>query len=182
MKEIRWHIWIYFSIFIYLLRSTKNSKIIANKKYIFFSSIFSNKRSGKECWKRKSNIIHSFSNATLITWCSVQPCWRLLMNDHFCTALTAASGDPVARIVFHKSNGKIWAFCKRNATSKNAIIHYKIILKTNWKSRWNNVATLTLKPNWMKIITNYTEASVWKKSYFKYFNTLKLIKSNDCIR
>ena len=47
------------------------------------------------------------------------------MNDHLCTALTAASGDPGAETVFHESSGRIWAFCKRNATSRNAIIHYR---------------------------------------------------------
>ena len=36
------------------------------------------------------------------------------MNDH-CTALVAVSGDPE----------RIWAFCKRDTTLRNAIIHYR---------------------------------------------------------
>ena len=40
------------------------------------------------------------------------------------TALVAASGDPGAERAFHESSGRIWAFCKRNATSRNATIHY----------------------------------------------------------
>ena len=44
------------------------------------------------------------------------------MNDHLCTALVAASNDPG---IFYESCGLIWAFRKRNATSKNAIIGYR---------------------------------------------------------
>ena len=61
-----------------------------------------------------------FRNTQLITTRPMQPCWRLLMNDHLCTVL----GDPGAGTAFHESSGKIWAFHKRNAISKNAIIHY----------------------------------------------------------
>ena len=46
------------------------------------------------------------------------------MNDH-CTALVAVSGDPGSGKVFHEFSGRIWAFCKRDATLKNAIIHYR---------------------------------------------------------
>ena len=46
------------------------------------------------------------------------------MNDNFCTTLVAASGDPGAETAIHEFSGKIWAFCKRNAISRNAIIHY----------------------------------------------------------
>ena len=38
------------------------------------------------------------------------------MNNHLRTALVAASGDPGTETDFHKSSGRIWAFCKRNAT------------------------------------------------------------------
>ena len=41
------------------------------------------------------------------------------------TALVAASGDPVAGTAFHEFSGRIWAFRKRNATLRNAIIHYR---------------------------------------------------------
>ena len=34
-----------------------------------------------------------------------------------CTAFIAASGDPGAGKGFHEFSGRIWAFCKRNATS-----------------------------------------------------------------
>ena len=44
------------------------------------------------------------------------------MNDHLCTALVAASGDSGAGTAFHESSGRVWAFCKLNATSRNAII------------------------------------------------------------
>ena len=37
----------------------------------------------------------------------------------------SASGDSRAGTAFHKSSGRIWAFCKRNATSGNATIHYR---------------------------------------------------------
>ena len=47
------------------------------------------------------------------------------MNDHVCTALVAISGDPGAGTAFHEFSGRIWAFCKRNTTSRNAIIHYR---------------------------------------------------------
>ena len=47
------------------------------------------------------------------------------MNDHLCAALVATSGDLGRGIVFHKSSGKIWAFCKRNAILRNAIAHYR---------------------------------------------------------
>ena len=36
--------------------------------------------------------------------------------------LVAASDDPGPGTDFHESSGRIWAFCKRNAISKNAII------------------------------------------------------------
>mgnify|MGYP004590376917 CR=1 FL=1 len=51
--------------------------------------------------------------------------------------------------------------------------------KCNWKSRWNNVATLTLK----QFNENYHERykTQQTKSYFKYSNILKLIKCNDFI-
>ena len=129
---------------------------------------------------------HLWKYATLIATRPVQPRWKLLMNDHFFTALIAASGDPEAGTTFHEASGRIWAFCKRNATLRNATIHYRNTnrRKSNWKSRWNNVATLTLKPNWVKIIisnNSYVNATVWTKSYFKCFNTLKLNKSNDSI-
>ena len=55
----------------------------------------------------------------------VQPCRRLLMNDYFCTTLVIAPGDPGAGTAFHEFSGRILAFCKRNATSRNAIIHYR---------------------------------------------------------
>ena len=54
------------------------------------------------------------------------------MNDHLCTALVAALGDPGTTKTFHKSSGRIWAFCKRNAISRNAIIHCR-----NTKSKSN---------------------------------------------
>ena len=41
------------------------------------------------------------------------------------TALVATSGDPGAGTAFHEFSGRVWAFCKRNARSKNAIIHYR---------------------------------------------------------
>ena len=69
------------------------------------------------------------------------------MNNHFCTALVAASGNPGADTTFHESSGRIWAFCKRNATLRNAIIHYatlrgKLIAmeqhrNTNSKTKFN---------------------------------------------
>ena len=70
------------------------------------------------------------------------------MNDHLCTALVAAIGDPRVRTTLHKYSGRSWAFYKRNATSRNAIIHYRNTnnyRKTNWKSRRNNIATLGIK-------------------------------------
>ena len=84
---------------------------------------------------------------------------------------------------------RIWAYCKRNATSRNAIIHYRTNRKSNWniailrvrvnnwKSRWNNIATLTLKLNSMKITMNNTKPA----ELVQYSNTLKLIKNNDFI-
>ena len=45
------------------------------------------------------------------------------MNDHFCTALIAASCDPGVETAFYESSERIWAFCKRNATSRNATDH-----------------------------------------------------------
>ena len=70
--------------------------------------------------------MHSYLKcATLIVTRSVQPCWRLLINDHLYTALVAASGDLGAGTAFHEFSGRIWAFYKRNATSRNAIIHYR---------------------------------------------------------
>ena len=42
------------------------------------------------------------------------------MNDHICAALVAASGDPGT--ASHEYSRRIWAFCKRNATLRNAII------------------------------------------------------------
>ena len=44
-------------------------------------------------------------------------------EDHFCTALVAASGNPGTGTAFHEFRKEFWAFCKRNATSRNAIIH-----------------------------------------------------------
>ena len=94
------------------------------------------------------------------------------MNDHLCTAFIAASGDPGAGTNFHEFSGRNWAFCKRNTRSRNAVIYYRntkkktnrdgTILqhyknKSNWKSRWNNIATLTLKLNSIKIIMNNTK-------------------------
>ena len=87
-----------------------------------------------------------FKNAfiTLITACLVQSCWRLLINDQLCTALVAASGDSGAEADFHESSGRIWVFCKRNATSRNAIIHYRNTKrKTNWNDYYHNT-----KSNW----------------------------------
>mgnify|MGYP004582202103 CR=1 FL=1 len=55
--------------------------------------------------------------------CPVQPYWRLLMNDHLCTALVVASGDPGTGTAFHEFNGRIWAFRKRNTTSENKCEH-----------------------------------------------------------
>ena len=54
------------------------------------------------------------------------------MNGHRCAALVAVPGDPGAGTAFHKSSGRMWAFCKRNAISRNAIIHYR-----NTKSKSN---------------------------------------------
>ena len=51
------------------------------------------------------------------------------MNNHLCTALIVASDDPEARTTFHEFSGRIWAFCKRNANSRNAIIHYRTTKK-----------------------------------------------------
>ena len=42
-----------------------------------------------------------------------------------CTALVAASGNPEAGTAFHEFSGKIWAFRKSKAISRNAIIHYR---------------------------------------------------------
>ena len=47
------------------------------------------------------------------------------MNDHLCAALVATSSDRGVGTAFHKSSGKIWAFCKRNATLKNPNIYYR---------------------------------------------------------
>ena len=47
------------------------------------------------------------------------------MNDHLCAALVATSGDGGAGTAFHKSSGRIWAFCKRNAISRNPNIYYR---------------------------------------------------------
>ena len=47
------------------------------------------------------------------------------MDDHLCTALVAASGDSAAGTSFHEFSGRMWAFYKRNATSRNAITHYR---------------------------------------------------------
>ena len=63
--------------------------------------------------------------ATLIATRPMQFCWRLLMSDHLCTALVAASSDPGAGKAFHEFSGRIWALCKRNATSRNAIVYYR---------------------------------------------------------
>ena len=65
-------------------------------------------------------------------------------------AFTTASGDPGAGTNFHEFSGRNWAFCKRNARSKNAIIHYrntrgKLIVMERYRN--NNIATLTLKFN-----------------------------------
>ena len=47
------------------------------------------------------------------------------MNDHLCAALVATSSDRGVGTAFHKSSGKIWAFCKRNATLKSPNIYYR---------------------------------------------------------
>ena len=52
-------------------------------------------------------------------------------DDHFSTALVAVSGDSGTGTAFHEFSGRIWAFCKRNATLRNAIIHYRNTKKTN---------------------------------------------------
>ena len=57
------------------------------------------------------------------------------MNGYFCTTLATASGDPGAGTAFHEFSGRIRAFCKRNATSRNAIIHYR---NTKSKSETGN--------------------------------------------
>ncbi|KAK1124995.1 hypothetical protein K0M31_006332 [Melipona bicolor] len=95
---------------------------------------------------RRPELVHSHSSSEIRD--ALSATMLEVMNDH-CTALVAASGDPGVRTVFHESSGGIWAFCKRNATSRNAIIHYRNInkRKNNWISRWNNVATLTLQLN-----------------------------------
>ena len=54
------------------------------------------------------------------------------------TALVAASGDPGAGTAFHESSGRIWAFCKRNAISRNATIHYR-----NTKRKTNRDETIS---------------------------------------
>ena len=67
------------------------------------------------------------------------------MDDHLCTALTAALSDQGAGASFHEFSGRIWAFCKRNAASRNPMIHYRNTKrKTNWNSLWNNIATLRI--------------------------------------
>ena len=60
------------------------------------------------------------------------------MNNHFYTALVTASGNPKAGTVFHEFSGRIWAFYKRNATSKTAIIHYR-----NTKKKTNRNETVS---------------------------------------
>ena len=55
--------------------------------------------------------------------------------------------------------------------------------KSDWKSRWNNVATLILKlyifnENYYQ---EYKSYYMNKKLIFKYSNILKLIKSNGSI-
>ena len=60
------------------------------------------------------------------------------MNYYLCTALVAASDDPKAGTVFHEFSGRIWAFCKRNANSRNAIIHYR-----NTKKKTNRDGTIS---------------------------------------
>ena len=40
------------------------------------------------------------------------------MNDHLCTTLVPGSRDTGAGTAFHEFSGRIWAFRKRNATSK----------------------------------------------------------------
>ena len=64
-----------------------------------------------------------------------------------CTALVAVSSDPGAGTAFHKFSGRIWAFRKRNATLRNANIHYHNTnkKKNNWNSQCNNIATLRVK-------------------------------------
>ena len=64
------------------------------------------------------------------------------MNDHLCTALVAASGDPGPGTDFHKSSGRIWAFYKRNAISRNALIHCR---NTKRKTNWSNTIILRVK-------------------------------------
>ena len=41
------------------------------------------------------------------------------MNDHLCTAFVAISDDPGTGTAFHESNGRIWAFYKRNTIKKH---------------------------------------------------------------
>ena len=53
------------------------------------------------------------------------------MNDHLCTAFVAALNDPGTETAFHESSGRIWAFCKRNTTSRNAITHYRNTKREN---------------------------------------------------
>ena len=56
--------------------------------------------------------------------------------------LVAASDDPGPGTDFHESSGRIWTFCKRNAISRNAIIHCR---NTKRKINWSNTATLRVK-------------------------------------
>ena len=45
------------------------------------------------------------------------------MNDHLCTALVIAPGDPGAGTAFHEFSRRLWALCKRNATSEKKRDH-----------------------------------------------------------
>ena len=47
------------------------------------------------------------------------------MNDHLCTVFVAVSDDPGAGTAFHEFSGRIWAFRKRNATSRKKRDHYR---------------------------------------------------------
>ena len=58
------------------------------------------------------------------------------MNYRICTALVAASGDPWSRYDLPQIQWKNLGICERNATSRNAIIHYR---NTKRKSKWNIV-------------------------------------------
>lgn len=56
------------------------------------------------------------------------------MHDHLCATVLAASGDPETGIGFHNSSGTYWAFYRRNATYKNAIIRQRNANRKNYES------------------------------------------------